>query len=161
MGRNHTGDPMPQAVLIRHLPEAMRHARRWVNYTPKKVPLSPLTGKNASSTNPNTWATLPAALKQSNRIGYMLGAGVGCIDLDHCINPDGTLTEPAQQLVNHYPQNLIEISPSQTGLHIWGTAPELPGFRTTWNGQNIEFYSKSRYITITGNIFQVGDLAPL
>lgn len=91
----------------------------------------------------------------------MLGNGIGCIDLDHCINPDGTLTYGAQKIVDHYPHNWIEISPSGTGLHIWGTAPERAGFKREWHGQSIEFYSKSRFITITGRTWQAGQLLPL
>jgi primase-polymerase (primpol)-like protein len=91
----------------------------------------------------------------------VLGAGIGCIDLDHAIRDDGTLTEGAQALVGAYPGNWIEVSPSGRGLHIWGRAKEQAGFRKRWRGQTVEFYSQGRFITVTGRTFQRGQLEPL
>lgn len=147
------------------IPEALRlqtTQSRWVNWDTTKRPINPHTGHPASVTNPHTWANLDTARQRDpTHIGYVLGGGIGCIDLDHCIHPDGTLTPGAQAIVDHYPDSWIEVSPSGEGLHIWGTAPELKGLRRTWHGQTIEFYSKSRYITITGHTWQPGTLQPL
>lgn len=138
---------------------------QWVNHDQHKRPINPNTGKYARANDPHTWATHTQATQHAQQtghgLGFMLGNGVGCIDLDHCINPDGTLTPGATHLVNQYPDNYIEISPSGTGLHIWGTAPERRGMRTTYQGQPVEFYSRARYITITGNVYQHGHLAHL
>lgn len=143
------------------MPTQMRELNRWVNHDEKKRPLDPNTLYSASVTDPNTWASYAKANANHKPLGYVLGGGIGCIDLDHCINPDGTLTPAAQEIVDYYPENWIEISPSGTGLHIWGTAVEQKGFKRTWRGQNVEFYSQGRYITITKRTYQRGKLAQL
>lgn len=139
----------------------MLHTPRWVNWDANKRPVNPNTGTWASSTNPSTWGTFHQARRESRHIGYVLGEGIGCIDLDHALSADGTLTPGAQALVDYYPDNWVEISPSGNGLHIWGTAPEVRGLRRTWRGQSIEFYTQGRYITVTGNTWRRGKLLPL
>ena len=143
------------------MPTQMRELNRWVNHDEKKRPLDPNTLYGASVTDPNTWASYAKANANHKSLGYVLGGGIGCIDLDHCIHPDGTLTPAAQEIVDYYPENWIEISPSGTGLHIWGTAVEQKGFKRTWRGQTVEFYSQGRYITITKRTYQRGKLAQL
>ena len=139
----------------------MRTTRRWVNHDNEKRPICPTTGRLASVTDPRTWTTLEEAQHTRQPLGYVLGNGIGCIDLDHCLDNNGHPNTTAQQIIDHYPGSYIEISPSGHGLHIWGTAPELAGIRRTWRGQAIEFYSRARYITVTGRIYQPGDLLPL
>lgn len=146
---------------VSHFPQEMLDRRRWVNHDENKRPICPLTGGMASSTDPMTWGTYQQARQRSSRIGFVLGEGIGCIDLDHAINEDGTLTEGAATIVAHYPGSYIEVSPSGRGLHIWGLAHEQRGFRREWHGQAVEFYSQGRYITVTGQIYQPGSLQTL
>lgn len=145
----------------REIPEAMTQAARWVCYDPAKRPLNPLTGRLASVTNPNTWGTLEQAQSRSQQIGFVLGGGIGCIDLDHCLDDQGRPNQAATELLDFYAGSYVEVSPSGRGLHIWGEAAERRGFRRTWKGQSVEFYSRDRYITITGQVFRPGTLLPL
>ncbi|QWW20141.1 hypothetical protein I6B53_03320 [Schaalia sp. 19OD2882] len=134
---------------------------RWVNHLDKR-PINPRTGQAASSTNPATWGTYDAARERDpEHLGYVLGAGIGCIDLDHCLDEDGTPNEATVELLDFYAGSYVEASPSGRGLHIWGTSCERPGFRRTWKGQSVEFYSVGRYITVTGRVFRAGRLLPL
>lgn len=126
-----------------------------------KVPFTVDAGK-ASSTNPNTW-TSHAAASASDRgvgLGFVLGEGIGCIDLDHCL-VDGKANEAAAEFVARYPGSFIEVSPSGDGLHIWGLREEQPGTKRMIDGLSVETYSAGRYITVTGNVFQAGALLPL
>ncbi|WP_228506202.1 hypothetical protein [Frigoribacterium sp. VKM Ac-2530] len=93
-------------------------------------------------------------------LGFVLGDGVGCIDLDHCL-VDGVPTSAAGEVLRAYPGNYVEVSPSGDGLHIWGTADPAPGTRRVEDGLAIERYSTGRYITVTGNVFRAGTLLPL
>lgn len=141
------------------IPKPLLSAARWIRYDSAKRPLT-ITGDLASSTDASTWSTRAEALASTAGVGlgYVLGDGVACIDLDHCLI-DGEPTEAARRILEDYPNNYVEISPSGDGLHIWGAAPEQPGRRfTTPDGLKVEFYATGRYITITENVYQRGEL---
>lgn len=147
----------------------MINADRWVRWKPivrdgrtTKVPLT-TAGSFASSTNLNTWTSYKtaAASTAGTGLGFMLGDGFACIDLDHCLI-DGIPTEAAAAFLEAYPGHHIEVSPSGDGLHIWGTAAEGGGIvRTQPDGLHVERYSRERYITVTGRVYQRGELLPL
>lgn len=86
------------------------------------------------------------ASKVGDGLGFALGDGIGCIDLDHCVD-DGVLADWAAAILDRLPATYTEVSPSGHGLHIWGRIPERPGRRVG----NVEVYSAGRYITVTGN----------
>ena len=119
------------------------------------------TGAWASTTDPTTWATYEDARATGQPLGFVLGDGIGCIDLDHCLDEHGIPNPVARELLAYYAGSYVEVSPSGRGLHIWGTAAERRGFKRVWRGQAIEFYSTGRYITITGHVHQAGALLPL
>lgn len=137
------------------LPTEMRSIDRWVRWDRDirngkwaKVPFTIDAGQ-ASSTNPGTWASYAAA-SASNRgidLGFVLGDGIGCIDLDHCLI-DGQPNEPAAEFLARYPGSFIEVSPSGDGLHIWGLRDEQPGTRRMVDGLSVETYSAGRDITV-------------
>jgi primase-polymerase (primpol)-like protein len=150
------------------LPIDLLNRNRWVrwdrvlrNGTWAKVPFTVDAGK-ASSTNPATWTSYAAAAASTRGegLGFVLGDGIGCIDLDHCLI-DGALNAPAAAFVGRYPDSFIEVSPSGDGLHIWGLRDEQPGTRRVVDGLSVETYSAGRYITVTGKVFQPGALLPL
>lgn len=144
------------------MPKLMTDADRWVRRDTNKMPLT-TTGTLASSTNPRTWTTYKEASSSEIGVGlgFVLGGGFACIDLDHCLM-GGTLTAAAVAFLENYAGHHVEISPSGDGLHIWGTAEAGPGTRTvTADGLHVERYSSGRYITVTGNIYQRGELLPL
>lgn len=137
---------------------ALRKEKRWVIYDENKRPLTP-SGASASSTDPATWST-GWAVNGHHRVGFVLGDGFACIDLDHCL-VDGRPTAEATKFISNYPKHYIEVSPSGDGLHIWGTADEGPGTRRRESGLSVERYTTGRYMTVTGRVFQPGALLPL
>lgn len=130
---------------------------RWVRWLyvsrgkskPTKLPIR-LTGAPASSAKSSTWTSYAKASKSTrgDGLGFVLGDGIGCIDLDHCI-VDGRLEPWAQRIVDSAPATFIEVSPSGDGLHIFGRLTPGPG-RGQRGKDGIEVYSHGRYITITG-----------
>ncbi|MEV0031422.1 hypothetical protein [Nocardia sp. NPDC050793] len=146
------------------LPEELRRRRRWVGWTRDKMPIQP-DGTPASSVDPETWTSW-TVIRSSGRRGFVLGDGVGCIDLDHCL-VDGVPTPAAAALLAELPPTYIEISPSGEGLHIWGRRREKPGRRfVTADGLSVEIYSVGRYITVTsrpypGSVSHLADLPEL
>lgn len=139
------------------LPHALTDSARWVRHIAKR-PVT-VSGAPASSTDPQTWSTHADAVRSDigDGLGFVLGAGVACIDIDHCLLSDGSLNRVAVDLLCRFPGAYVEISPSGTGLHLWGTAPEQKGRKRG----GFEVYSVGRYITVTGNAYRAGGLPDL
>src|SRR5690606_22751398 len=138
------------------LPRELTERARWVRHAAKR----PITtkGKPASSTDPATWSTYEAATRSTagDGLGFVLGDGIACLDLDHCLI-DGRPTPAAQSILDRVPGAYVEVSPSGDGLHVWGTAPEQPGRRRA----GFEVYSVGRYMTVTGTVYRRGGLVDL
>ena len=115
-------------------------------------------GSPASSTDLSTWAALPQAESSDvgEGLGFALGDGFACIDLDHCYDERNHLTPWAKMLIAPVADSTwIEISPSGNGLHIWGRCGERTGLKVRNDlGMNIEAYSQGRYMTYTGHRFR-------
>lgn len=144
------------------VPAQMAMADRWMRWRrivrgdgATKMPLT-CDGMPASSTDPATWSSLveAEASKTGDGLGFALGNGFACIDLDHCYDSRGHLADWAKMLVAPVAdRTYIEISPSGDGLHIWGQAPERTGVRAR-GLLNAEAYSRDRYMTYTGRVFR-------
>ena len=124
-----------------------------------KVPYS-VHGGRASSTNPKTWAPFEAAVTHAEEHGL---SGVGFVfteddpyagvDLDHCRNSEtGVVATWARKIVDAL-DSYTEVSPSETGLHIFVKAT-LPG-RNNRKGP-VEMYESRRYFTLTGRLHRRG-----
>jgi primase-polymerase (primpol)-like protein len=141
------------------VPSAMTRRPQWVRHTDRKVPLSVVGAKvrPASSTDPDTWASYSAVSRST------AGVGVGfvlsymdrlvCIDLDHALL-DGQLRPWARRIIDGLPETYIEVSPSGTGLHIWGFGSLERGRRIRRGESSVEVYDRGRYITVTRKPFE-------
>lgn len=126
----------------------MTDRRAWCRHYGKR----PFTvdGYPASSTDPGTWSTYTEARAShlGDGLGIMLGNGLACWDLDHCFDPLGVLEPWAQAVVDGARRVVwVERSLSGDGLHVFVRAAEGPGSRTG----GIEFYSRARFIVVTGD----------
>lgn len=127
-----------------------------------KVPIT-AENRSASSTNPLTWTTYAKAkaARIGDGLGFVLnGDGLTCIDLDHCVE-NGQPNALAAALIASLPDTYIEISPSGTGLHIWGFSQQQKGTRFDRNGLSVEIYPNGRYITVTGKALNRAAFADL
>lgn len=123
---------------------------------PRKVPYDPKTGRKASSTNPQSWATLAEAVAAKDKflftgVGFVFteAGGIVGVDIDHCRNEDGSFNETAQAILDKAP-SYTEISPSGTGLHIFFRGV-MPGKGNKNSTSGVEMYASARYFTMTGN----------
>ena len=146
-------------------PQELATLRQWICWRlepdprgekPRKVPYDPRTGRKASSTNPETWATLPEAMRAQTKylftgVGFVFteAGGIVGVDIDHCRKENGTFTEAAQAILDKYP-SYTEISPSGAGLHIFYRGV-MPGKGNKNSATGVEMYASARYFTMTGN----------
>src|SRR5438046_634949 len=93
---------------------------QWVCFTPSKIPINPLTGEGADCNEPTSWGSYEQACSRwaSAKRRY---AGIGyefckeqCvtgIDLDKCVDEQGTITSWAQAIIDRL-NSYTEYSPS-------------------------------------------------
>jgi putative DNA primase/helicase len=150
-----------------NIPQELKARVQWVCWAYRdkgdgratKMPLNALTGRPASSTNPDTWSTFAGATAAMRANGY---DGVGFvfteedgyigIDLDDCLT-DITLRQSEANWVEAL-ASYTEISPSRKGVKIIlrGTLPEDMDRRGFGNGNGV--YASGRFFTITGDVYE-------
>ncbi|MBM4028884.1 MAG: hypothetical protein FJ280_26335, partial [Planctomycetes bacterium] len=161
-----TAEARNRAFTPENIPEELRSRAQWVAWRYAishgrltKVPVSALTGRNASTTDAGTWAPFSVARDAVARNPSLAGVGFVfspddpfCgIDLDHGRNPEtGEIAPWAQEAIDLL-GSYCEISPSQTGVKIWARA-RLPGKgrkKYGADGNAIEMYDRGRFFTVT------------
>lgn len=137
-----------QRDKARGVPSWLREGERWTR-AEGKLPVMP-NGRVASSTDPATWGSYAdCQAGAGDGFGVMLGGGLACIDLDNCFM-DGELSPFAQRIVEMNAGAYVEVSMSGNGLHIFGEFSEVSGVRRS----GFEFYSRARFIRVTGDVFR-------
>jgi hypothetical protein len=121
-----------------------------------KVPISPITGGRASTTNPGTWGTLDQAQDHARTvvddgIGFVFSADDSFtgVDLDKCRDPATGANQPWATKIIRDLNSYTEISPSGTGVHIFVKATKPGGRCKVMKPGIIEMYDHDRYFTIT------------
>lgn len=135
-----------------------------------KVPYNPNSYKDrGSSTDPRTFAPMDKAVGMQAISGYDgLGVGVfgrvSAIDIDHCIDPAGRLSEMAQDIVTIM-DAYTEKSPSGEGIRILfyaeGVNHDKEQFYINNQKRGLEVYVAgvtSKYVTVTGNVLRPADM---
>ena len=116
---------------------------------------------HASSTDPSSWTDYANACAahragRSDGITYILtdNEGLAAADIDHVRDPSsGSITDWAQRLLDQAADTYCELSPSGTGLRIWGTAEgaRLHSNTKLENGAGLELFRRTRKpLTVTG-----------
>lgn len=161
------------AITPERIPDSLKSLRQWVLWKsvekepgkPTKIPFA-VSGKAASSTDPETWAPFEDAWDVYERgsysgIGFVFkeGGGLIGIDLDGCRNPETKeAADWAKEVIAAF-DTYCEISPSGTGAKLFlrgdlattrkkitlPTAPKL-----CWKEPGIEIYDRGRYFAVTG-----------
>ncbi len=142
-----------------------RYEAREGEKKPAKVPYSPHTGDRAKSNNPATFAPMSAAVAAPGRydgLGVGVFGGLGAVDIDHCIGPDGKLSEMAADILLMM-DAYTEYSPSGQGLRILFLATGFQYDKAKYYIKNdaigLEIYiagNTSRFVTLTGNTLTPG-----
>lgn len=134
---------------------------------PDKVPYQ-INGKRAQSNNENTFTNYSdavAAVDRYDGLGLGIFRGFSAVDVDHCVNSDGTLTAIGQSIADIFTGCYIEKSPSGTGLRVLfkatGFKYNIAKYYINNTKLGIEVYvygATKKYVSVTGNIYQQGDV---
>lgn len=159
---------MANTPNLANVPNELRALRRWLTWRyrrrGKRMTKSPLQ----STTKPDAWLTASDARDrvvrgEADGVGFVLGDGIVCIDLDDCIDKDGMVHEIARDATAL--GGYVELSPSGRGWHIWIRA-RIPRSRNIGPRDGVprhEIYDgrvgSARYVTVTGH--GVGDVLEL
>lgn len=159
-------------TIINNLPEEIKRHTQWCVYKieppqkegqhERKIPINPITGNGASSSDPNTWVDFDTASRlyqESNEyagLGFFFNSDYIGIDIDDIPeeikafkdnpnNPNNTINW-LNRLTKH---SYLEVSQSGNGIHaiVKGSYPY-----TANRKDNYEIYGKSRFFALTGNI---------
>lgn len=134
---------------------------------PDKVPYQ-ISGKHAQSNNESTfseYANAVAAVSLYDGLGLGIFRGFSAVDVDHCVNTDGTLAAIGQSAVNIFKGCYIEISPSGTGLRVIfkasGFKYDVAKYYINNTKLGVEVYvygATKKYVSVTGDVYQHGDV---
>ena len=159
-----SGDPANPPAALQPLlkrPQWVIWRLIWDGKHWSKPPFQPRDPERlASSADPSVWVdyrtACTAAAKHGDGVTYVLTLEdeLAAFDIDHARDPaTATIAEWAQRLLNMVRHTYAEISPSGTGLRIWGTAVGAPMHRAfnLENGCKLELFRRTRKpLTVTG-----------
>ena len=144
-----------------------RYEQRDSQGKPTKVPYQ-VNGKKAMPNNANTFTTFETAIKAISRfdgLGIGIFDGISAIDIDHCVNEKGKLSELAQSIVELFNGCYVERSPSKTGLRVLFLSDSFQYDKAQYyiNNQKLglEVYvsgATNKYVTVTGDAIKNGDV---
>jgi len=159
-------------TLYDNIPLTLRQKHQWVCWAleeregkPTKVPKT-VELRNASATNPATWArfkdVVAAAEKHGIGIGFVFAddCAVTGLDLDHVLDVEGNLAAEYEWVVREA-ETYTEVSPSGDGLHLFflnGKPRDAAKCRKGQpEGRVVEMYDHNRFFTVTGKVFTDSD----
>lgn len=145
------------------IPKSLQTMRNWCvwkleqsNGKITKMPYQ-VNGRRASSTS-RKWNTFDAVAEllsmdnQYNGFGFMLSDDICFVDVDHCIDDNGTMDKRGADILSAFPMSYAEISQSGHGLHILTRGTLTRNFNN--RKQGVEMYSNARFCAMTGNAIQ-------
>lgn len=158
---------MYNSTQINAIPSELKQYKQWIlwvkepgdNGKMKKVPHSPLTGRRIDAHDSEHWVSFSEAIEKVAQhmldgIGFVFTEDdpfVG-IDLDHCLNHDGEVTNEKARRILELAKSYNETSPSGTGAKIFGktSRKRLPNGKFARRNGDYEIYIGKRFFTVTG-----------
>ena len=154
---------MYDVELVKNIPQSLAAFQQWLCFKlvdrggarKGKPPVSPATGEVCAKNDESNYTTLMDALTgcetyDLDGVGFVFTNGFMAIDLDDCFDDDGSLTDVAQDIYDHFTKTYIEYSPSGNGLHIFVRGVK-PNDRTKDSSLGVEVYSGYNFVTVTGD----------
>lgn len=163
---------MIDAISLKDLPQELKFNALWCCWkltSNGKVPFNVLTGQGAKSNDPSTFVSYPILLqhihkylkiddngKQLGGVGLGIFRGYSAVDIDHCVDEDGNISDMARDIID-FCQSYTEYSPSKTGIRIiFKTQTRIDKSQYYINNRNngLEIYisdNTNKFVSITGN----------
>jgi hypothetical protein len=126
-----------------------------------KLPVSPYTGEVCDAQDPSQWVDATTAEAMAPALGcnvafvFTENDPFFFLDIDKCLQADGSWSPLAQQLCAMFPGAAVEVSQSGTGLHVFGRTTQIDHACKNIR-LGIELYTKGRFVALTGTN-SVGD----
>ena len=157
--------------FLKYIPQELKKNALWCGWklTEKgKVPFNIKTGEFAKSNDETTFALYAEMLnniskylafdgtKQIGGIGLGIFRGYSAVDIDHCVDDNGHLSDMALDIISFF-DSYTEYSPSGKGIRIiFKTQNKIDKEEYYINNHNIglEIYisdNTNKFVTITGN----------
>jgi len=165
---NKTSKAKPARIEVetQHIPRELAELPRWVCWRWElrdgkwtKPPINPWTRGEAKTNDDTTWSTYSEAMASCSLNKELAGVGfvfvatddLMGVDVDGCLNPDGSLSATGETAVKHFGDSYCEVSPSGSGLKFIIRAT-IPGGKSGRKNPklDVEAYGTGRYFTITG-----------
>ena len=137
-----------------------------------KVPYDPKTGALARTNNSATFSDFETAARAYGAggwdgIGFRVSAGIGAIDIDHCIRSDGTINDVAAKVLSLFKDSYFERSPSGTGLRGFVLLSQdfiydKNQYFVNNREYGLEIYlpgATNRFVTVTGDVYRYGEVS--
>lgn len=163
---------MIDAVSLRDIPSELKFSGLWCCWklTEKgKEPFNLTNDRHAKSNDPTTFVSYPVLLnnmhkylkvdetgKQIGGVGLGIFRGFSAVDIDHCVDSEGNISEMAKDIIE-FCNSYTEYSPSKTGIRIiFKTNIKIDKSQYYINNANagLEIYisdNTNKFVTITGN----------
>ena len=126
-----------------------------------KIPCDWRTGEPCDAHNPDNWTSAAVALCIAPAHDRGHGSGAGFVftaddpffflDIDNCLQPDGTWSALAHELCRRFAGAAVEVSHSGRGLHVFGTYGVRPDHGTRNTAAGLELYTSGRFVALTGD----------
>ena len=169
---------MQDLSYLKYIPQELKYNALWCGWkfvydkereVNIKKPFNVLTGYGAKSNDPTTFVSYPTMLnhiheylkfsedgKQLGGVGLGIFKGYSAVDIDHCVDADGNISDMAMDIIQ-FCNSYTEYSPSKTGIRIiFKTEIKINKDVYYINNHNngLEIYisdNTNKFVTITGN----------
>jgi hypothetical protein len=144
-----------QFIIVRLVPSATRPGKT------EKFPIDWRDGSVSNAHDPDIWVDAKTACAMApvwgadHCVGFVFtrDCGFWFLDVDGCLQPDGTWSPIARELCAALPGAAVEVSQSGRGLHLFGRGLVPPHSSKRGEAQRLglEFYTEGRFVALTGN----------
>ncbi len=162
-------DNLPQWLTENARFTLWRYEKREGQDKPAKVPYQ-INGHRARSNDPSTFTDYANALsflrrsKQPTGLGIGIFGDVAAVDIDHCVDDDGQLSDMASDITGIM-DSYTEFSPSDKGIRILfrieNPVRNSKNYYINNSRIGLEIYAAgvtNKYVTVTGHVIRQGDM---